>query len=523
MGGGGGRERPLNDGAQPDTRHVPTLDDAKLNGPGRLVVLRGERVGRKIALDQERMLVGRALECDIRFDVPQLSRRHAEILRRDALDYEVVDLQSSNGTFVNGAPVRGTVKLSLGDKIRFGTELLVQLTIHDPIEEQLLQRQRLETLGRLGAGIAHDFNNMLGAVMSNLDYLASLPDDLRLGEGDTRDCLDDIRSASQRASELSQRLVAFARGESHGDAVIDVTAVCAEVGQLVRRTFDRSIDVHTDIARDLRCAGESLELHQVLMNLCLNARDAMPDGGKLTLAARREALPDHEPLGRIVVTVSDTGSGMDDATKAQIFEPFFTTKKGTGFGIGLATVRDMVNLLGGHVTVASSPGAGASFSVVLPEASRPSARRVTSTVRNKLELPRGAPLTIMLIDDEQMVRRSMRRVLEQAGHEVVEANNGSEALALLAAPDARRPDVVILDVDMPGMTGEETLVALLAADPRAVVLMTSGHRNRIDEDRLRQLGARGFVHKPWRTPELLRSIDDISGEPDTLDDGSNLG
>ena len=481
-------------------------------GPGRLVVLKGERTGRKIMLEFDEAVIGRAIDCDVRFDNAHLSRKHALIKRISPVEYEVTDLGSSNGTFINGVMIEAPSLLKLGDKLRLGNDVVTQLTIHDPVEEQLLHRQRLETLGRLGAGIAHDFNNMLGAVLSNLEYMGSLPDGTALGENDTRDCLLDMRAAALRAAELSQRLVAFARGESQTDAIIDVSAVCEEVAQLVRRTFDRSINVKTDIAKRLRVSGESLELHQVLMNLCLNARDAMPSGGTLSIQAGRE------DKSKVVVIVSDTGQGIDKATLRQIFEPFFTTKQGTGFGLGLATVRDIISALDGTVSVDSSVGQGSAFRIELPFCSRRAHRRITSTITSKDEIAVGQPLSILLVDDEDMVARSIKRVLELAGHELTIAASGQEAIEIFRRAD-HRPDVVLLDVDMPDMNGEQTLRALLAIDRNVKVIMVSGHRELDRELQLRAAGARHFVRKPWEPGELLLAIESLSSVPSSNDGG----
>jgi CheY-like chemotaxis protein len=327
-----------------------------------------------------------------------------------------------------------------------------------------------------------------------------------------------MHAASQRAAELSQRLVAFARGEAHANAVTDLSAVCSEVAQLVRRTCDRSIMVITDIAPQLAIAGPSLDMHQVLLNLCLNARDAMPDGGSLTITAARH----QGPAGMLTVTVEDTGGGMDEATQRQIFDPFFTTKGGGGYGLGLATVRDIVVLLGGLIDVTSTPGEGSRFVVHLPENNQRSRRRITSTVRQKGELRVGTPLQILVVDDEDMVRRGVRRVLEQAGHEISEAASGREALALFSSA-ARPPDVVLLDLDMPDQRGEDVLRELLQQRPDAVVLMVSGHSADAHEAELIALGARGFVRKPWQRDELLRIIDKVLEPPrpdgDDDDDG----
>ena len=454
-----------------------------------------------------------------------MSRCHAEIRRIGPFSHVIEDLQSSNGTFVNGAPISTPTALYLGDKIRLGSNVVLLFTLHDPIEDQILQRQRLEALGRLGAGIAHDFNNMLGAVLSNIEYLQSQPLP-SLATTTTVECLADMHNAATRAAELSRRLLAFARGEKQADAFIDVSSVCEDVAQLVRRTFDQSIRVETNVAPDLHAVGDSMELHQVLMNLCLNARDAMLKGGLLGISAR--VLAGESPAKPSVqIVVSDDGTGMDAKTKARAFEPFFTTKRdGAGFGLGLATVREIITALQGRITVESAAGRGTSFTIVLPQAdaSRVPRARVAKPPSHDSAAPDDDEgLVILVVDDETMVRRAARRLLRQVGHTVHEANGCDEALRIYAQADTR-PHLVILDVEMPDTNGEETLVMLLDLDPNARVLMVSGHRDKDRAAVLRGKGARGFLHKPWTTKELLDSVRRIAsagqrptGEPYAID------
>ena len=482
-------------------KRIPTSDNDVL-GPARLVVLRGDRPGRQYVIEAERVVIGRALDCDLRFDLAQLSRHHAAI-HRDQRTYAVEDLGSSNGTFVNGTPVESLTPVAVGDKIQLGTGLVLQLALQDAVHEELSQRQRLEMLGRLGAGIAHDFNNMLGAVLSNVEVLQQLGRGVLLSDEEVKETLSDIHLAASRAAELSRRLVAFARGRSSGATVIDVTDICHEVARLLARTFPRGITIETEVGEKLRIAGEPLELHQVLMNLCLNARDAMGNDGVLRVSAKHDRRgPNHE----IVIAVTDDGEGMDEATKRRIFEPFFTTKRERGFGLGLATVREVVTYLGGRISVSTAPGVGTTFELrfpgVAPDAHRHATSESADGLPNTAELE---PLSILLVDDEDMVRRSTHRVLRRAGHDVEPARGGEHALALLEER-ARPFDLVILDLDMPDMNGEEMLERLAIDAPGTHVMMLTGHHDESRELNMLQMGAQVILHKPCSPNELLEGI-----------------
>jgi len=482
-----------------------TLREDVQTGPARLVVLEGEGAGRKIQLDGDVIVIGRAEDCSARFDDPQLSRRHAEIHRRSDSEYELRDLGSSNGTFINGAPI-DRAPLQAEDKLRFGANLVVLFTHYDAVEDQLLQRQRLEALGRMGAGVAHDFNNMVGAISSNLEYLESLPDDQALGDAAIKECITDLKTAASRAAELSMRLLDFARGRAADGATIDVGAVIGEVAQLAGSTFERSVRIDTAVEGEPIVMGSSMELHQVLMNLCLNARDAMPGGGTLTIHAQLLGdTADNEPA-RVAISVSDTGSGMSKSTLDRVFEPFFTTKRmGAGFGLGLALVHEIVTLLGGDISAESTRGRGTHFSIELPLAGASSRKESTADPKEELKyVPPKQHLSILLVDDEEVVRRGARRVLTRSGHRVVEASGGGEALVLY--PELS-PDVVVLDLDMPAMSGEETLEALLELDPDVRVLMVSGHRSTTREQALQARGAQGFLHKPWKLAALIEALE----------------
>lgn len=487
---------------------TPTTDQPWRGALARLVVVQGWIVGKVIDLESGRSSIGRSEESVICIPLPELSRHHAELEQRD-VGFILRDLGSRNGTFVNGQrlPKHGQA-LQVGDTIRLGSDLVLRFTVVDPVEAEIHQRQRLETLGRLTAGIAHDFNNMLGAIAANLAFLESIDGNISTGDRDFSECLADIRGATDRAAELSQRLVAFARGEERTGEGVDVAAVVRVLARMVRRTVGASVQVETEVDDYLPVAAAGLDLHQVLMNLCLNARDAMPNGGTIRIAAHA-----HRTADRAVVriTVSDSGHGMSPVLQGRIFEPFFSTKGKGGFGVGLSTCREIVLGLGGAIDVESREGHGSSFHIELPttESRRQITRSSTLMPPEEVELPK---LRILVVDDEVFVRRSCRRILTQHGHEVIEAAGGREAVRLYAS--GQPPDVVLLDLDMPQLDGIGTLKLLRDLDPDVRVVMMSGHEE-APEAKLRSIGARSLLRKPWQTHELLIAVADAYDQDDT--------
>jgi len=487
-----------------------TTEDTDADSLG-VVALRGAPRGHAHALDRAVTIIGRAPDADLQFDDPQLSRHHAELRRMGGGRFLLRDLDSQNGTFLNDVPAASDSQVELGDRIRLGKKLVLQIVIYDPVDQQLLQRQRLEVLGRLGAGIAHDFNNMLGTVAANLEFLSSQADDQRLGDPTTRECLDDLRAATDRAAALSRQLLRFTRNDPSKKATIEVTEVCHEVTAIVRRTFNKSIELVAEVSDGLQVTGTSLELHQVLMNLCLNARDAMPDGGTLTLRAALVggSAPNRGQSGETVsIIVADTGVGIAESMVQQVFEPFVTTKRdGAGYGLGLSTVQEIVTNLSGSITIDSELGTGTTFTILLPAAAPMVRKRNYQTIDQGRLGPKPSatdPLRVLLVDDEHLVRRSTARVLSRRGHDVVTTDGGEEALREYLE---QRPDIVMLDVDMPKWSGKVTLEALLKLDPNAAVIMVTGHDDPGQERSLRELGARGVVHKPWDLDTLTKAME----------------
>jgi len=471
-----------------------------------LIMLEGPQAGQKFKIDGD-VVLGRAIDSSVVLEDPEVSRSHVRITRSQGGVYIIEDLGSRNGTQVNGVPIQKQF-LSFGDKIQVGPRVLILFAPFDPIEDQLLQRQRLEALGRVGAGVAHDLNNMLGAISASIDFLSRLPADRPVGSSDVKDSIADIRTALSQASELARGILKFARGRSRGHALVDLSVVCQEVIRLAHHTFDRAILLEQNIHPNLIVSGDQAELHQVIMNLCLNARDAMPAGGTLRIRAE---LVDPAPgeRARVRIAIEDSGTGMDEATRDRIFEPFFTTKPdGAGFGLGLSTVREVVNMHGGEVLVQSAPGKGTSFFIYLPASvGQPQPVRITSGHRD-LRPQSGTSARILLVDDEEVVRRSTARLLRQAGHEVLEAPGGKEATQIYANAE-RFPDLVILDLDMPHLNGEQTQRVILSIDPGARILFMSGHEDFVRENSTSVGKAAGYLRKPCSVALLLSTVTDV--------------
>ena len=479
---------------------------SKKEEQARIVVLAGKLAGDKYAIGEE-LTFGRGEKADVQVDDTLVSRVHVRIFQHENGSYLIEDLASRNGTQVNGMAVTRRV-LTYGDRIQIGSSLLL-FAHHDPMEEQVAQRRKLEAIGRLGTGVAHDFNNLLGAVRSSIDFLNGLPGETKVSETDVREAFGDIRAAAAAATEMTSRLLGFAREIERSHTEVDLSELCHHVVQLARRTFHRGIAIEARIDRSLKVSGDRGQLHQLLMNLLINARDAMPNGGKLKLSAKKadpvdlEKAPLNPLVAHAIVTVEDTGIGMDDATRERAFDPFFSTKGDqVGAGLGLAAVYEIAKSHNGHITLHSVPGRGSELQVVFPLTSERSLP--TEPSLPAIKLPR-TQLLILLVDDEDIVRRSAGRVVRQSGHRVIFARSGEEALRIYDETQPR-PDLVLMDLNMPGMTGDQAFKKLKEMDPEAPVVFVSGYWDRDLERELRSMGALGFVQKPYEAATLRNAI-----------------
>jgi len=383
------------------------------------------------------------------------------------------------------------------------------------LEEQQRQAQKMEAIGRLASGVAHDFNNLLTAILGSTDLLLEeLPAD-HSGRLEA----EETRKAALRAADLTRQLLAFSRQQVLAPQVLDINDVVTNVDTMLRRVIGEHVEVRTVQAPDLGAVrADPGQLEQVLLNLAVNARDAMPRGGRLTIETANADLDDtyaaqHAAVapGRYVMfAVSDTGTGMDAETQTRLFEPFFTTKeKGKGTGLGLATVYGIVKQSGGHIWVYSEPGQGTTMKVYLPrveEAIEP----ITAPARPSGPL-RGSE-TILIVEDQDEVRNLTRRLLEARGYRVLVAASGADALRI-ADQEAGRIDLLLTDVIMPGMSGREVALLLGPAHPHMRVLFVSGYT----DDSIVHHGVLdpgvAFLQKPFTSQTLAQKVREVLDAP----------
>jgi nitrogen-specific signal transduction histidine kinase len=367
----------------------------------------------------------------------------------------------------------------------------IDITERKSLEAQLRQAQKMEAIGQLAGGVAHDFNNLLTAIRGYADLVART-----LADSDRRHAdVDEIIKAADRAAGLTRQLLAFSRKQVLRPALIDLNALLADTSRMLRRVIGEDIELVTKLAPDLSpVLADVGQLEQVVMNLAVNARDAMPRGGRLSITTDHVTLDDScamhggpvLPGPYVMLAVVDTGVGMDETTKQRIFEPFFTTKEpGRGTGLGLATVYGIVEQSGGYLWVYSQPGHGATFKVFLP--------RAEGTIEHRLverdTSPNGTE-TLLLVEDEQAVRFLSRVILERAGYTVLDAKDPQQAEGLFEE-HTDQVQLLVTDVIMPGSSGPALFERLSAHRPQLKVLYMSGY----SDD--------AFVHNSGVTPDVV--------------------
>ncbi len=486
---------------------IPTLDQSNAaSASAKFTVIEGRAKGRRYKVTKT-ATIGRSPEATIMLEDPEVSRLHARVARNSAGAFEIADANSRNGTFVNGQRLSAAQTLAYGDKVRVGPNTVLEYYGFDAVEEQIIQRERFEAIGRLSIGIAHDLNNVLAALDAGTSFLRELPKTATMDQPDIRECLADMSVASIRAAELTRAILSFVRGGSHDHQPVDISNLALEVSRMLRYTLDRNIVLVPKVVPGLFVQGSRSELHQALLNLCLNARDAMPTGGTLILRAERlpktangAAVLLAQPT--VVVSIRDSGVGMDAATQARIFEPFFTTKReGRGYGLGLATVHEIATMHGGQVTVESTLGVGTEFALFLPALMQDPSEPVAQDQCNPIATLRPPDVySVLLVDDEEIVRRSVARRMRQIGFEVIEAKSGIEAIRLIQLHPV---DLVLLDIDMPELDGEQTFEQLRRLETAVRVAFMSGYTDPTRSIRLKALGAVAVLEKPCSLDALL--------------------
>lgn len=477
------------------------IEPKRPSGEAYLVALGGEEIGATYAIGTH-LIVGRSSECDLQVTDDSLSRQHARIYPRNTGLFVIEDLQSRNGTWVNGERV-GTHELRDGDRIQIGRRMW-KFVWRDEIEAQLRDAQRMEAIGSLAAGVAHDFNNLLVVIQGGLSYLQMLfdQDKVKLSP-DASETIDDMLTASERAAGLTRQLLGFARRGKFEQRPVDASAVMAEAVRLSSRTFDRLIGIESRIEPGAKVLGDRSQIQQMLLNLCVNARDAMAGGGEIRLSTREATVDDeYRPDaaladGRyVVITVEDTGVGMEPEVVERAFEPFFTTKgPGEGTGLGLASVYGVMKQHDGAVVVRSEIGVGSVFEAFFPIAKGP----LVANGADEIEAAGGTE-TILVAEDSRAVRESVVQLLKAEGYSVLVAENGAEAVEVFTAnPDI---DLVLLDVVMPYKTGPEAQREMAQMGRKARYLFTSGYSDGALPARMQSEGLR-LLAKPYTPDQLL--------------------
>jgi two-component system, cell cycle sensor histidine kinase and response regulator CckA len=385
------------------------------------------------------------------------------------------------------------------------------ITERKQLEHQLQTAQKVEAIGRLSGGIAHDFNNILGVIIG---YTEAIQKRMR-PEDAFREAIDEIEAAAKRAAALTQQLLAFGRKQVLEPKILDLNAVVREMGKMLGSLLGEHIELVLALSDSLGMVkADRTQLEQVIMNLSVNGRDAMAEGGKLTIETLKVEMEEDNvqrpaymlPGSYVLLKVTDTGCGMTREVQAHIFEPFFTTKgKGKGTGLGLATVYGIVKQSGGYILLKSEPGKGAEFDIYLPSAG--AAVEIASEPPRAAMRPQKTEATILLVEDETSLRKLTRDVLRENHYTVFEAADGSEALAV--AKSMEEIDLLLTDIVMPGMSGRALADAIAKVRPETRVLFMSGYTDgQIAKQGVLDPGT-VILRKPFSREELIRRVEEV--------------
>ena len=424
-------------------------------------------------------------------------------------------LEAIDRTYATADQDRYTLERSLrlsSDEMRELNERLQER--YNEMERQFFQAQRLESIGRLAGGVAHDFNNILGVILSCAELVHT-----RLDDGPLREDVAEVMRAAERGADLTRQLLAFSRREVVRPEVIDLDEAIRRVERMLSTTLGERVRLEVvRRSREPTVEIDPTQAEQVLVNLAVNAKDAMPEGGvlryttsELTVDAPRSGPhPDLAPGAWVVLAVEDEGTGMSAEVLDRAFEPFFTTKpRGQGTGMGLATTYGIVRQAGGHIDVDSAPGRGTTFRIYLPRSAKPAAQ---ATVQAAPPEPRGGGRTVLVLEDEAPLLRVLRRVLEAGGFRVLEATDAVTALEA-ATGNGGRIDLILSDVVMPGLSGPQVVGRLREGGFTPPVLYMSGYPlDALDDDGVLP-GDVHLIHKPFDVLTLLGTIEEVLAAP----------
>lgn len=384
------------------------------------------------------------------------------------------------------------------------------ITEQKKLEMKFLRAQRMESIGTLAGGIAHDLNNILAPILMAVQML-----ELKANDDSSRRMLEMLRTNTERGSEMVKQILSFARGVSGERVAVQAKHLIKDVVKILKETFPRSVTINYRIAGDLSVInGDATQLHQVLMNLCVNARDAMPTGGTLTIEAENtlvdktsaEMMIGAQPGHYVRISVADTGVGIAREHLDRIFDPFFTTKDiGKGTGLGLSTVSGIVKSHEGFVDVYSEVGKGSRFTLYLP-AFQSQVSPEASDI--KFGLPAGHGELVLIVDDEQAIREITRTTLEAFNYRAVTANDGAQAIALFARHSGE-VKAVITDMMMPVMDGAALIAALRTLEPQIKIIASSGHYAEGKITEATNAGVNSFLIKPYTAEQLLKALADV--------------
>jgi two-component system, cell cycle sensor histidine kinase and response regulator CckA len=435
-----------------------------------------------------------------------------ELLSKKYVRYEDLPLRTKAGRPINVEFVSNVYTEDCKRVVQCNIRDITKRRRAEQSEVQLRQAQKMEALGQLAGGMAHDFNNLLGVILGYCELLESQPD---MAEAARKRMITEIYEAGSCAKGLTRHLLAFSRRQVLQPVFLDLNAVVKSVGTMLNRMIGEDVELVSVFGSDLgTIRADPNQIEQVLMNLAVNARDAMPQGGKITITTKNVEIdaayvqqhPSAVTGSYVMLTVGDTGIGMDKETQSHIFEPFFSTKEGNGTGLGLSTVFGIVKQSAGSISAYSEKGFGTMFSILFPRCMEPPSTVQVETITRVL----GGTETILLVDDAVALRDLTRRLLEDSGYTVLHAGEAMEAIRIAGQYKGPLP-LLITDVIMPGLTGPALAERLTAGRPETRVLFTSGYADH--NDLQHPLLDCAFLEKPFTRDDLIRKVRELLDSP----------